>query len=324
MVRTTNSSMKFPDAGDGPTGVIFDIKRFAIHDGPGIRTTVFLKGCPMACPWCQNPEGIGHQPEHAWRADRCSACGACVEACPNSALEMRNGRPVTDVERCVLCGRCVDACPTGAREIIGRRVSVGEVLAEIEKDRVFFETSGGGATFSGGEPLFQPEFLAELLAECRRRDIAVAVDTTCHAPWEVIEPLIPLVDLWLCDVKHADPAVHKRLTGVDNTQLLANLHRLAEAGVPMRIRMPIVPGMNDDAANLEATGRMLADLPAVADVDVLAYNVGGLAKARRLGRTLAATPVPDGSGGPEEPTGGHVAECAERLRAFGLNVTIGG
>jgi len=321
MVRTTDSKATspgagHPPAGEGPTGVIFDVKRFAIHDGPGIRTTVFLKGCPLACPWCQNPEGIRPEPEHAWRAEVCTACGACVEACPEAAVRMTGGRPVTDAGRCVLCGRCVEACPTGAREIIGRRVGVGEVLADIEKDRVFYETSGGGATFSGGEPLFQPEFLRALVTECRRRGFATAVDTTCHAPWEAIEPLVALVDLWLCDVKHADPAAHERLTGVGNARLLANLRRLAEAGAPMRIRVPIVPGMNDDAANLEATGRLLADLPTVAKIDVLAYNAGGRAKASRLGRERG-TPW-------QVPTPEHMAECADRLRAVGLNVHIGG
>jgi len=297
-------------------GVIFDVKRFAIHDGPGIRTTVFLKGCPLACPWCQNPEGIRPEPELAWRAETCIACGACVEACPQGAVRMADGRPVTDAGRCTLCGRCVEACPAGAREITGRRVGIGDVLAEIEADRVFYETSGGGVTFSGGEPLAQPEFLRALVTECRRRDLATAVDTSCHAPWEAIGPLVALVDLWLCDVKHADPAEHERLTGVGNARLLANLRRLAEADAPMRIRVPIVPGTNDDAANLDATGRLLADLPAEAEVDVLPYHAGGGAKAARLGQDpwpRLQTPAPE-----------HLTECADRLRAFGLTVRIGG
>ncbi len=299
------------------TGVLFDVKRFAIHDGPGIRTTVFLKGCPLACRWCHNPEGIRPEPEHAWRADRCTGCGECAAACPSRAITMREGRPVTDAARCTLCGRCVTACPAGAREILGRRATVREVVAEVERDTVFYETSGGGATFSGGEPLAQPAFLRGLLAACRARGIRTALDTTCHAPWEVVASVADLVDLFLCDLKHADAQAHARLTGVDNARILANVRRLAEAGRPLAIRIPVIPGLTDDAANLDATARFIASLPVVADVAILPYNEGGRAKAARL--TGAAQPFEAAV-----PSSDHMAAVAEPLRGHGLTVRIGG
>ena len=306
-----------PDAAAGPTGTIFNIQKFSIHDGPGIRTTVFLKGCPLACSWCHNPEGIRPEPEHWLRPARCAACGTCVSACRREAIVMTEGRPVTDVARCVFCGECVEVCPTGAREIMGRRVTVGQVMAEIAKDVIFYDESGGGATFSGGEPLMQPEFLAGLLAACRAGGIRTAVDTTCHAPWDVLRTVSDAADLLLCDIKHMESAAHERLTGVGNALLLENLRRLVGLGRPVRVRIAIVPGMNDADANLAATGRFVASLGGVAGVDILPYNEGGRHKLARLARGEGPPPTP-------RPSAGHMAAIRSRLAAFGLTVTIGG
>jgi len=301
----------------GLTGVIFDIKRFAIHDGPGIRTTVFLKGCPLRCPWCHNPEGVLPSPEHSWREGRCVACGSCAQACERGAITFPGGRPVVDQENCILCGQCVEACPTGALEIVGRTVAAEEVMREIAKDVIFYDESGGGATFSGGEPLMQPEFLGRLLALCKAGEVHTAVDTTCHAPWEVIEPLLGGIDLLLCDIKHVDAATHERLTGAGNELILENLRKLARLGKAMVMRMPIIPGMNDDDANIMATGEFVSSLDGVRRIDILPYNEGGRSKLARLGRRQEAPRV-------EAPDARRLAEIAAKLAGFGLEVKTGG
>ncbi len=305
------------DEAPGRTGIIFDIKRFAIHDGPGIRTTVFLKGCPLACKWCHNPESLLPQPEHAWRRDRCVRCGVCIEACDRGAIAWEDGRPVHDPARCVLCGQCVQACPTGAREIIGRRASAAQIMAEVERDIIFYDESGGGVTFSGGEPLMQPALLGELLAACRRRQIHTAVDTTCHAPWDVLESLRGSVDLYLCDIKHADSAAHERLTGVGNALILENLRKLAHLGERITVRVPVIPGLNDDEANVAATGRLISSLDGVTDVDILPYNEGGRSKLARLARDEEPPDI-------KAPSPEHMAAIAQQLAAFGLTVKTGG
>ena len=299
------------------TGIIFDIKRYAIHDGPGIRTTVFFKGCPLRCRWCQNPESWDSEPELGLRVGRCRACQQCLEACENGAIEFSADRPVTDPSRCSRCGKCVEACPTGAREIIGRRVTVAEVLGEIEKDVVFYDQSGGGVTFSGGEPFMQADFLGELLLQCRAREIHTAVDTSGYAEPQVIERIAGYADLFLCDIKHMDSREHERLTGVGNQIILANIRQLAAAGRDVIIRLPLVPGFNDGEQNIAATGKFATALGGISRIDLLPYNRGGRQKSVRLtgGHKLIefASPGDD-----------QLAAVAKRLRSVEFNVRIGG
>ncbi|MBE0534210.1 MAG: glycyl-radical enzyme activating protein [Phycisphaerae bacterium] len=297
-------------------GIVFDIKRYAIHDGPGIRTTVFLKGCPLRCPWCHNPESYRHGPEPAIRVARCRSCGECVQVCPAGAIRQVNGKITTDGETCTRCGRCVEVCAADARRIIGRKITVGEVLAEITKDVIFFDESGGGVTFSGGEPLMQPRFLAEALRGCKRLGIHTVVDTTLYADWETIMGMVETTDLFLCDLKHMDSDVHRRLTGVPNEGIRSNLERLATVK-DVIVRVPIIPGFNDREENIRATGRFVRSLGTVRRIDLLIYNRHGLDKEARLSGNFE---VFDG----ETVTRERAEEIARMLRGFGLEVRVGG
>ncbi len=299
------------------TGVVFDIKRYAIHDGPGIRTTVFFKGCPLACRWCHNPESQTIATEMIFREGRCIGCRACVAACVHGAIVWSETGSVTERAACVACGDCALVCYAEARERVGREMSVEETMAEIERDRPFYEESGGGATFSGGEPLAQPEFLGALLAACRAAGIDTALDTCGYAPWEVMDGIRGDVDLFLYDLKLLDDARHRELTGVSNRLILENLRALSERGSAIILRVPIIPGINDDAATIGEIGAFAKSLPRLDEIDVLPYNRMGIDKYARLDRPYrlsGAAPLSDET----------MCGIARGLSAFGLPVRVGG
>lgn len=266
------------------TGRIFDIKRYAIHDGPGIRTTVFLKGCSLSCPWCHNPESQDGSPELLFSEDRCIHCGACLKVCPEQAIEESGDRIITDRERCTACGQCVTVCPAHAREIVGHTTTVKEVLNQVEKDILFYDESGGGVTLSGGEPLNQPDFCREILHQCKKHDIHTALDTSGYAEEKIFLSVAEHVDLFLYDLKLMDEERHKAYTGVSNELILANLERLDQLEKRIWVRFPLVPGITDDVQNISRLGQFISTLSSVEAVQVLPYHGAGIQKYERLGR----------------------------------------
>lgn len=275
-------------------GLIFNRQRFSLQDGPGLRTTVFLKGCPLACLWCHNPESQSSAPEVLTIEGRCIRCGAC---------QIRRAG--------------ADVCPTGARQEAGTRMGVAELCADLLRDRIFFDQSGGGVTFSGGEPLLQAAFVAEAAALLRARGVHTALDTCGHADTEALLRVASGVDLVLFDLKHLDGARHRAATGVSNALILANLEALSRAHDAIWVRVPIIPGLNDDAQNLGATARLAAATPGVRRVDLLPYHAIGAAKFGRIGKTYPLADV-------EPPSAERMAEIAQGFRSHGLETTIGG
>ncbi len=300
-----------------PKGRIFDIERYSIHDGPGIRTTVFFLGCPLSCWWCHNPESQGTEPFVHYRREDCLLCSSCVEACEHEALSVGSNGIVRSAQRCHNCGACAEACPTLGRERVGREISVAELLDEIEKDRAFYETSGGGVTFSGGEPLLQDEFLYEVLSACAQRGLHRAVDTSGVARRSVILRIAELVDLFLYDLKMMDAALHRETTGVSNRIVLDNLRALVALGANVRVRVPLIPGVNDSPSNLDQTARFLIDLGGIREVSLLPFHLLAREKHEKFG-------IPWRLGDVEPLVPDRVTEAAGRLEALGLEVRIGG
>ena len=318
MCRTVNSLVS-PSAASTPAhGVaVFNIQRCSIHDGPGIRTTIFLKGCPLSCDWCHNPESLDGSPEVGFTAKRCVACGACAEECPEADGDRAARGPGWDDGTCRHCGACAEACPSGARELIGEPRAVADLVAEVERDRPFFDASGGGVTFSGGEPLCHPTFLGACLEACREKGLHTAVDTSGFASTKVVRDIARLADVLLYDLKHMDPVVHERHTGVDNQRILENLQTLSEEGAAIWIRFPLIPGFNDDVDNLEAMASFVVSLPHRHPVFVLPYHPIGLDKYRRLGKNAPEV-------GYRSPSDDELEVVVRRMRSHGLEVHSGG
>lgn len=300
-----------------PMGTVFDIKKYALHDGSGIRTTVFLKGCPMNCAWCHNPEGLMGIPEVVYTTDRCLGCGTCVEICQAEALRLTSRGVACNGKRCLACGCCTEACPAQARELVGRRLSVSQVLEAVLKDQLFYDESGGGVTFSGGEPLHQPDFLLALLEACGDNEIHRCVDTSGLAPWDTFSRIAPHADLFLYDLKHMDGDRHRHATGVDNARIMDNLIRLNRLGASIILRMPLIPGFNDDVTNVEQTGDFIAGLAGVDTLHLLPYHSMQESKYTKVGREYPGRTI-------DRDVARPVTEVAEQLRGFGLNIEIGG
>lgn len=297
-------------------GIIFDIKKFAIDDGPGIRTTIFFKGCPLRCWWCHNPEGQVPTPELMYRRMRCTGCAECVEVCREKAISRITGKISVNRKSCNLCGRCSQKCPTEALAIIGKEVTLKEVVREIDKDSVFYDESEGGVTVSGGEPLFQLDFLNALLKECKERNIRTAVDTCGYASHESFDRISSNVDLFLYDIKMMDERKHGEYTGVTNKLILENLRRLAGNGSNILVRFPVIPGINDGKDNIIKTAEFAVSC-GIKNINLLPYHRAGIEKYRGLRKAYRLERI-------QRPSDQNLNLIKQKLEAFGLRVKIGG
>lgn len=298
-------------------GVITEIERFSLRDGPGIRTTVFIKGCNMACKWCHNPETLQIRPQLMVYPEKCLGCGACVRACKSGARSIKDGRLRYDRALCTGCGACAGGCFTGALVLSGREMTVEQVMGEILQDRAYYENSGGGVTLSGGELTTQPEFAKALLEAIKAQGISTALETNMHAPWHIYESLLPLVDLVMFDIKIFDAAAHKKWTGVGNDRILKNAKRLAESGKDFLVRTPVIPGVNDAEEEIGNIAEFVGGLGGAQYYELLLFNPLGESKYQALeadNRFKGARPSP-------QDTAERLRQTAERRS--GLPVRVG-
>lgn len=289
-------------------GTILNIQRFSTHDGPGIRTVVFLKGCTNACAWCHNPEAMRAQPELQVYPDRCILCGRCVEVCPKHAHRIALGAKAFDRDLCRMCGLCSQECFSGALVTAGRTVSDDDLFAEIVKDEAYYSRSGGGVTLSGGEPVLQGDFVGDVLRRCRERGIHTAIETAGNYPWEAIESLLPYLDLVMCDLKASDPEIHLRYVGVRPDRIRENLRRLAASGVHLIVRTPVVGGANDTEQEIGGIARFLSEIGGSVSYELLRYHRLGNAKRESLGLLAEA--------GFTIPSAQRIGELASVAREF--------
>ena len=296
-------------------GRIFDIQRFSIHDGPGIRTTVFLKGCPLRCLWCGNPESIDPQPQLSFVAEKCIACGECFKVCKPSALAKdAAGKAVVARTRCTNCGDCAPVCAPKALEMVGRDATADEVLEIVLRDRDYYTQSGGGLTLSGGEPVLQPDFAEALLNSAKNQGLHCCIETSGYAGWPVFEQLRPFVDLWLYDYKETDSNLHRQFTGRENETILERLRQLYATGAKILLRCPMIPGYNARREHLDGIIALARQLPKLQGIELLPYYDLWRGKLKRLGLTTA---LPDSVKPPDGPT---LKSWNDYLRQHGVNV----
>lgn len=301
-------------------GSVYKFERLAAFDGPGIRTVVFLKGCPLRCLWCSSPESWERTPELAWLNEKCIGCGICVDICPEAALRKENNSDIhINTETCKRCGACVAACPSSALKLIGSQMTVAEVMREVEKDEVFYHHSGGGVTLSGGEPLLQPEFCIEVLKASLFKGMSTAMETSGYAPWETLSPLLEYLDLIYIDIKHMEEKEHLRLTGRSNKLILENIKRVdaLECGPTLIVRVPVIPGLNDTEPVIRKMVEFVQGLSRDTKIELLPYHRYGVSFYSALGKEYPLKDV-------ETPSAEQMEAFREIVASSGVSVQIGG
>lgn len=303
---------------DSIKGVVFNLQHYSIHDGPGIRTTVFLKGCPLKCLWCQNPESQDSQPLLLFTAEKCMGCGSCVEVCPNEAIKLLDNISKTDRERCTGKGECVSVCPNDARRIVGREMNAAEVFEDVKADDIFYRDSHGGVTLSGGDPVFQPDFSIAILGLCQSAGIHTAIETCGFLEWNKLKNILDHTDLVLYDIKHMDSSKHKEYTGVTNELILENAEKIhRELKIPIYPRIPLVPGYNDSLKNLQCTAEFIASkLDGKNRVHILPYHRLGETKYTQMERRMIMNITP--------PSDTDLENARKIFESTGLSAVIGG
>ncbi|NPV55565.1 MAG: glycyl-radical enzyme activating protein [Anaerolineae bacterium] len=301
-----------PAAAAAPVGIIFDVQRAALHDGPGLRTVVFLKGCPLCCVWCHNPESYSFHPQVSLNIERCRLCGACADACLWQAHIVSVGRHVINYELCDACGACIDACNYQALQIFGQQTTVDELMPEILADLDFYRASGGGVTFSGGEPMAQLYFTLALLKRCQDEGVHTCLDTSCYAPQDAFTRVLPYVDLFLIDYKATGSELHKQLTGVPNQTILSNLEYLYQENARIILRCPLVPGLNDQPDHLQAIAQLGIKYPNLQGIELMPYHNMGSGKRSRIG-------LPDHLSGLKTTSPDVIENWLTQIRQYGYD-----